>query len=154
MSAPAVPELVPAFEVVVHLGPVDDYGRTRAGHRRVIPILGGSITGAVEAAILPGGADWQLVRADGALEIDGRYSARTADGALLYLQATGVRSGPPEVLAALLAGQDVAPDAYYFRTALRVETSAPAFAALEHAVFVASCIRESATVRYTAYRVT
>ncbi|WP_374316144.1 DUF3237 domain-containing protein [Microbacterium sp.] len=154
MSTPTVPELAPAFDVVVHLGGVDDYGVTRAGHRRIIPILGGTITGEVEATILPGGADWQLVRTDGALEIDGRYSARTADGSLLYLQVSGVRSGPPEVLAALLAGEDVAPDAYYFRTTLRVETSAPVLAPLEHAVFVASCLRDAASVRYTAYRVT
>jgi hypothetical protein len=99
VSTPTVPELAPAFDVVVHLGGVDDYGVTRAGHRRIIPILGGAITGEVEATILPGGADWQLVRTDGALEIDGRYSARTADGSLLYLQVSGVRSGPPEVLA-------------------------------------------------------
>ncbi|MCW3492695.1 DUF3237 domain-containing protein [Microbacterium sp. SSM24] len=154
MSEPIVPELVRAFDVTVRLGPVEDHGATRAGHRRVIPIVGGEISGAIEATILPGGADWQLVRTDGALEIDGRYSARTADDDLLFLQVSGVRSGPPDVLAALLAGEDVAPTEYYFRTALRIETSAPALASLEHAVFVASCIRHAATVRYTAFRVT
>lgn len=155
MSAPpAVPGLAPAFDVVVRLGPLDDYGITRAGHRRVIPIVGGEISGALEATILPGGADWQVVRPDGALEIDGRYSARTPAGELLYLQVAGVRSGPPDVLAALLAGESVAPDAYYFRTSVRIETSAPAHADLEHAIFVASCVREAASVRYTAYRVT
>ena len=154
MNVPAVPELVPAFEVVVDLGPLDDYGATRAGHRRVIPILGGTISGGIDATVLPGGADWQLVRSDGALEIDGRYSARTAGGDLLYLQVSGVRSGPPEVLAALLAGEAVSPEEYYFRTTIRVETSSAALAHLEHALFVASCIREASAVRYTAYRVT
>lgn len=133
---------------------VDDYGATRAGRRRVIPILGGAITGGIEAAILPGGADWQLVRADGALEIDGRYSARTPEGALLYLQVAGVRSGPPAVLERLLAGEAVRVDEYYFRTTVRIETSAPDLASYQHAVFVASCVRDADEVRYTAYRVT
>lgn len=153
ISAPT-PGLERAFDVVVRLGPVDDYGVTRAGHRRVIPILGGEISGGLDAVILPGGADWQLVRPDGALEIDGRYSARTRGGALLYLQVAGVRSGPPSVLEALLAGDDVDPSAYYFRTTISIETSGPEHAELEHSVFIASCIREAAAVRYTAYRVT
>jgi hypothetical protein len=154
MISPAVPDLVAAFDVVVRLGPLDDYGVTRAGHRRIIPIVGGEITGGLEATILPGGADWQLARSDGALEIDGRYSARTANDDLLYLQVSGVRSGPPDVLASLLGGEDVPSTAYYFRTVLKIETAAPAHAALEHSLFVASCVREAATVRYTAYRVT
>ena len=38
----SVPGLEPAFDVRVELGPLDAYGTTRAGHRRVIPILSGS----------------------------------------------------------------------------------------------------------------
>jgi hypothetical protein len=151
---PTVPTLEPAFDVVVHLGPPADHGRTRAGHRRVIPIVGGRISGGFDAEILAGGADWQVVRDDGAIEVDGRYGARTADGALVYLQVRGIRTGPPEVLAALLAGDDVAPDRYYFRTVITIETDAAALAHLEHAVFVASCVRDADAVRYTAYRVT
>ncbi len=154
MSAgPSTPGLEAAFDVAVQLGPVDDYGATRAGHRRVIPILGGAVSGGVDAEILPGGADWQLVRPDGALEIDGRYSARTATGDLLFLQVSGIRTGPAAVLEALLRGDDVDPSEYYFRTSVTIETSAADLAHLQHALFVASCVREAATVRYTAYRV-
>jgi hypothetical protein len=152
--APTVPTLEPAFDVVVHLGPLADHGHTRAGHRRVIPIVGGRVYGGFDAEILRGGADWQLVRDDGAIEVDGRYSARTADGELVYLQVRGIRTGPQEVLAALLAGDDVAPDRYYFRTVITIETDAAALAHLEHAVFVASCVRDADAVRYAAYRVT
>lgn len=151
---PTVPTLEAAFDVTVRLGPLADHGRTRTGHRRVIPIIGGEVSGGLEAEILPGGADWQVVREDGAIEIDGRYSARTPDGELLYLQVAGVRTGPPEVLAALLQGDDVPPDRYYFRTVLTVETASAKLANLEHAVFVTSCVREADAVRYTAYRVT
>lgn len=153
MTAP-VPTLEPSFDVHVRLGPLEDHGATRAGHRRVVPITGGSVTGAVTAEILPGGADWQIVRPDGSIEINGRYSARTPDGAHLLLHAVGVRSGTPEALEALLRGETVDPSDYYFRTVVTIETSAPELAWLERTLFVASCIREADAVRYTAYRVT
>jgi len=154
IATPTVPVLEAAFDVVVDLGPLDDHGMTRAGHRRVIPIVGGRISGGLDAEILPGGADWQVLRADGAVEVDGRYSARTPAGELLYLQVSGVRSGEPAVLEALLRGEAVDPGEYYFRTVVTIETSAAALAHLQHSLFVASCVREAATVRYTAYRVT
>jgi hypothetical protein len=72
-----VPGLEPAFTVQAVLGPLEDHGVTRAGHRRVVPITGGQVSGLIDAEILPGGADWQVVRPDGAVEIDTRYSART-----------------------------------------------------------------------------
>jgi len=153
-ATPTVPGLEASFDVTVHLGPMDDYGVTRAGRRRIIPIIGGSVTGSIEAEILPGGADWQLVRSDGTLEIDGRYSVRTTAGDLLYLQVSGVRTGPPAVLESLLRGESVPTSDYYFRTSVSIETSSAELAHLQQAVFVASCVREAATVRYTAYRVT
>ncbi|MBT2474929.1 DUF3237 domain-containing protein [Microbacterium sp. ISL-103] len=151
--APAVPQLAPLFDVVVELGSPHDLGVTRVGHRRIVPILGGTITGAVDAQILPGGADWQRLRADGAIEIDGRYSARTAQGEHLYLQVNGVRSGAPSVLAALGRGEEVSPMEYYFRTSVTVETSSPGLTYLQDTLLVASCVREHSSVRYTAYRV-
>ncbi|MFG3555896.1 DUF3237 domain-containing protein [Micromonospora sp. NPDC047557] len=154
MSAPAVPGLEAVFEVAAWLGALEYHGVTRAGHRRVVPIVGGQITGLFEAEILPGGADWQVVRPDGAIEIDTRYSARTADGGHIYLRTFGVRSGRPEILEALLRGDPVDPAEYYFRLGVRLETSVPALAVLEQSVFVASAIREADRVRYTAYRVT
>lgn len=153
MSArPPVPELEPAFDVDVELGPLEDHGMTRAGHRRIVPIIGGTVRGAFDAEILPGGADWQLVRPDGGIEVDGRYSARADDGSLVYLHARGVRTGPSAVLEALLRGEAVDPSRYYFRTTITIESAAHPH--LEQSLFVASCIRDADRVRYTAYRVT
>lgn len=149
---PPVPTLERAFEVSAELGPLEDHGMTRVGHRRIIPVIGGVITGMFTGTILSGGADWQTVRADGSIEIDGRYSARSHDGDLLYIRAQGVRSGDPAVLEALLRGEDVDPGSYYFRAALTLESAArPEF---ERSVFIASYIREAHRVRYIAYRVT
>jgi hypothetical protein len=161
-----VPGLEPAFTVDARLGPLEDHGMTRAGRRRVIPVAGGRVAavagglagdlpgGPFEADILPGGADWQLVRPDGSIDIDTRYSARTPAGEFVHFRTTGVRTGPPEVLAALLRGEAVDPASYYFRVAVYLETSAPRLAALERSVFVASAVRGADSVTYTAYRVT
>ena len=155
MSAAApVPGLERAFDVDARLGPLEDHGTTRAGHRRVVPIAGGQVRGLFDAEILPGGADWQLVRPDGAVEIDTRYSARTPAGEYVHFRTSGVRSGPPEVIEALLRGELVDPSEYYFRVGVHLETAAPRLAALERSIFVASAVREANRVYYTAYRVT
>ena len=149
-----VPGLEPAFTVDARLGPLEDHGMTRAGHRRVVPIAGGRVVRLFDAEIVPGGADWQVVRPDGTVEIDTRYSARTPAGEYVHFRTSGVRSGPPPVLAALLRGEDVDPASYYFRVAVYLETSAPRLDFLERSVFVASAARGADRVAYTAYRVT
>jgi hypothetical protein len=53
----AVPGLEPAFAVEARLGPLEDHGVTRAGHRRVVQIAGGRVGGLFDAEILPGGAE-------------------------------------------------------------------------------------------------
>jgi hypothetical protein len=152
--AAPVPRLEPAFDVTATLGPLEDHGTTRAGHRRVVPITGGLVSGLVDAEILAGGADWQIVRPDGCTEIDTRYSARTRAGEYVPFRTSGVRSGPPEILDALLRGEPVDPSLYYFRVLVYLETSAPRLAELQRSIFVAAAIRGADSVRYTAYRVT
>jgi hypothetical protein len=107
-----------------------------------------------DADIAPGGADWQVVRPDGTVEIDTRYSARTADGEFVHFRTSGLRSGPPEVLEALLRGEPADASSYYFRLAVQLETSAPRLAILQRSLFIAAAIRSENGVRYTAYRVT
>ena len=55
--AASVPGLEAAFSVTARLGPLEDHGATRAGHRRVVPIVGGQVSGLFAAEILPGRAD-------------------------------------------------------------------------------------------------
>ncbi|WP_194762664.1 DUF3237 domain-containing protein [Microbacterium sp. UFMG61] len=148
-----LPTLEFAFDVTVDLAPLEDHGGTSVGHRRVVPILGGRVTGAVDAEVLAGGADWQIVRPDGTIEIDGRYSVRTSDGDLLLLHARGLRTGTPDVLEQLGRGNDVDPSSYYFRTTVQIETAAPVLAHLQRALFVSAAQRQADSVRYRAYRV-
>jgi Protein of unknown function (DUF3237) len=153
-SSLPVPGLELLFRVDAKLGPLEDHGLTRAGHRRVIPIVGGTIRGAIDAEILPSGADWQLVLPDGTIDVDTRYSARTVDGEYIHLRTRGVRSGPRSVLESILAGVDVGPTAYYFRLQVEVETADPGLAMLQRSVIVASAARTADRVIYDAYRVT
>lgn len=141
------------FRAAVRVGPIEDYGITRAGHRRVVAILGGTLSLGVDAEVLPSGADWQILHDSGLLEIDTRYSARTADGELLHLRTRGVRSGPPEVLEAVLRGDAVPATDYYFRVTVTVETSAPRLAFLQESLIVGVAARAAEWVSYDAYRV-
>jgi hypothetical protein len=141
------------FRADVLVGDVEDHGVTRAGRRRVIPILGGRLSHGIDAEVLPGGADWQVVHDDGVLEIDTRYTARTADGGLLHLRTRGIRSGPPEVLEALLRGAPVAASDYYFRIVVSIETSVPELRPLQDSLIVAAAARAADRVVYDAYRV-
>jgi hypothetical protein len=72
----------------------------------------------------------------------------------VHFRTSGVRSGPPAVLAALLRGEPVDPSLYYFRVTVYLETSAPRLAALERSLFIASAVRAADRVSYDAYRVT
>jgi len=148
------PALDRIARVHVDLGPIQTLGPTPAGVRRVIPITGGTVDGPrLRAEILPGGADWQLVHDDGTALIDTRYTARTDDGALIYLATSGIRTGPPEVLSRLAAGHDVDPADYYFRVSVHLEAAAPAYTWLNHTLFVAYAARLAGAVEYDLYAV-
>ena len=146
------PRFEPAFDVTVQVGPPRDHGVTSAGHRRVVPILGGRIAGSLEAELLPGGSDRQLIAPDGTIGIDAEYSAVAAAGPLL-IRTRGVRSGSADVLARLGRGEPVDPGAYYFRTTFEVEAAAPGLAELQRTLFVAVCRRDGSEVRYRVHRI-
>ena len=131
------PELRFAFEIEVGVSTPLDLGQTQAGHRRVIPIAGGVVSGPrLQGRILPVGADWQILRPDGTADLDARYTIQTDDGALIYVMNRGVRHGPAEVLDRLNRGESVDPASYYFRSAASFETSAPQHMWLTRAIVV------------------
>lgn len=150
---------VPGLEFLAHveveLGPILDLGTTDAGHRRIVPITGGTVRGErFSGVVLPGGADWQVVQADGAITIDTRYALRADDGALVQIRTSGVRAGPPEVLDALARGDDVDPASYYFRVTAAFETSAPRYHWMTRVLTVAVAQRRPSAVVYDAYTLT
>jgi len=81
------------------------------------------------------------------------YTLKTDRGALLYVQAPGVRHGDAEVLARLAAGEDVDPSASTFRRAVTIETSDPELAWMNDGVFIAVGGRRPDGVSYDVYLV-
>ena len=131
------PELRFAFEVAVDVQSPLDLGNTQSGHRRIIAIAGGVVSGPrLQGRVLSIGADWQIVRPDGTADLDARYTIQAEDGALICVTNRGVRHGPAEVLARLGRGEQVDPASYYFRSAASFETSSPQHSWLTQAVVV------------------
>ncbi|WP_298181928.1 DUF3237 domain-containing protein [Saccharomonospora sp.] len=148
------PGLDRVAHVRVELGDLLTVGPTAMGLRRIVPIVGGRIDGdRLSGEILPGGADWQLMHGDGSTTIDTRYTARTDDGALIYLATSGVRHGPATVLRRLADGEPVDPREYYFRLGVRLETGDERYAWLTRTVFVAYAARLADAVAYDLYAV-
>lgn len=152
--APAPPGLQFAFEARVDLSTVQEIGKTASGERRVIPIVGGTFEGpGIKGRVLNGGADWQIVRADGFAELDARYTLETDSGALIYVSNQGMRHGSPEVLAKLRAGETVDPTTYYFRATPKFETSAAELQWLSKSIFVCTGARLANQVILKFWRV-
>jgi hypothetical protein len=144
----------PIFTVTAELEAMITLGRTPYGERRVIGILGGTVRGPkLNGRILPGGADWQIVRSDGAADIQARYIIESDQGARIVVNSAGLRHGPPEVLAQLARGDKVDPARYYFRTVMRFETADPAADWLNRILALARGQREARSVRLDVYEV-
>jgi len=151
---PVTPRLERLCRATVEIAAPLVVGDTPLGLRRIIPITGGRVEGPrLSGEVLPGGADWQLVRPDGGAMLEARYTLRTTDGALVYVRNVGLRCGPPEVLARLGRGEPVDPASYYFRTTPRFETAAPAYAWLNNLVVVGSAVRRADAVVLDFYLV-
>jgi hypothetical protein len=134
-------------KIRVELEPVRELGETPLGRRRIIGITGGRFSGPKLAGrVLPGGADWQLIRADGVAYLDARYTLETSDGALLYVRNKGYRHGPKDVIERLARGEDVDPARYYMRATPWFETSAPKYEWLNRTICVATGARRAAAV--------
>jgi hypothetical protein len=140
------PDLV--GEVEAKVGPPLSIGAGPAGERRVVPILGGRVAGPrLSGEVMAGGADYQLIRADGVTEIEARYTLRLDDGTLVYVVNRGLRHAAPEDMARLLRGEPVPPERVYFRTAPAFETAAPAHGWLMRTLFLGLGERRPDSVR-------
>ncbi len=129
-------------------------GPTPLGERRIGLITGGRFAGpAVSGTVLPGGADWMLTGADGATRLDVRCLLRAENGQVIGLTYTGLRAGPPGVLARLAAGEVVDPASYYMRTTLRFETAPGPLEWLNRVLAVAVGQRPPQGPIYDVYRI-
>lgn len=139
IAAPALEHLA---TLLVDVAPPQEIGQTPAGRRRVIPIVGGTVTGALlSGRILPGGADFQSIRSDTYTDIHARYVIETDAGETVYVENTGIRTGSAEDIAKLAQGRPVDPARIYFRSYPRFETAAPRLAWLNTHLFLGTGAR-------------
>jgi hypothetical protein len=134
---PPAPGLAFAFELRVKVAAPVEIGQVPGGRRRIVSILGGTFEGpAIKGTVVPGGADWQMIRADGFSELDTRYMLQTDKGQIVYVQNAGIRHAEPAVMEKLLKGETVDPKLVYFRTVPKFETAAPDLQWLARSVFI------------------
>jgi hypothetical protein len=141
------------MSLAVDVGDVVSMGPGPLGERRVVGIIGGTFEGSgMRGEVLPGGADWQIVRTDGVLDLDARYALKEQGGGLIRVVSQGYRHGSSDVLAAVARGEDVDPAKYFFRTVMRFETGAPYLESLNKTIAVATAERKAKQVLLTAYK--
>ena len=112
----AAPTTELALELYVAIAPRVEVGESDDGVRQFIPITGGRFSGdGIRGEVMPGGADWQLRRRDGVVEVNALYSIRTDDGAVIVVDNRGIIVPPPPAAG----GGAAAPAAAYVRTSPR-----------------------------------
>lgn len=134
------PRLEFAFEVRAQVADPLVVGELPNGTRRIIDILGGTVEGpGISGTILPGGADWQMIRReDGFTDIDARYTIETDSASLIHVSNIGIRHAPPEVMRRLNAGETVDQSEIYFRAIPKFETGDPVLEWLMRSIFVST----------------
>jgi hypothetical protein len=94
-TAPMAPAATLLWEALIDVGERQDLGPGPLGGRAIVPILGGMFRGgpgmaadqaAFNGVVEAGGADRQLLRIDGAKELDALYEMRVTDGSLLTVR--------------------------------------------------------------------
>jgi hypothetical protein len=146
--------LRPLLKAEIELAPALEIGEVPEGRRRIIAITGGRFSGErLSGKVLPGGGDWQVIRADGVAYLDTRYTLQTGDGALIYVRNLGYRHGPADVLKRVAAGEPVDPALYYMRTTPWYETGDARYAWLNRIVCVATGARRAAAVELEVFEV-
>ena len=144
----------PIFTIHAELEAIMNLGQTPYGERRIIGISGGTVRGPrLSGRVLPGGADWQIIRADGAADLQARYTIESDAGARILVSSDGLRHGPPDVMERLARGDSIDPGQYYFRTAMRFETANASLDWLNRILAVARGAREARAVRLDVYEV-
>jgi hypothetical protein len=149
------PRLTFVYHLEAAIGAPMDFGEIPGGHRRIVPLTGGTFTGPeLSGTLVPGAsADWQIVLPDGTALGDIRYTLRTDVGELLFVRSRSVRHGSAGVLARLGRGENVDPSEYTFRASTQIETAAPDLDWLNKGVFISVAARQQSGVVYETYLV-
>lgn len=153
------PALHLRFELEVTISRPIDLGATERGHRRVIPITGGSFRyfpssgGEVPGTVLPVGADFQTLMSDQLTYLSASYVIEDVDGQRILVENTGIRHADAETIAAINRGESAPEKDVYFTTTPVLSSSDERYAWVSHRVFVAKAIREPEHVKLFFFEV-
>lgn len=149
---PDPPRLNYFARIEVKVGTPIDLGVADGEHRRIVPILGGSVDGPLlHGTVLSGGADHQVLRSATLSELDARYALETVDGDRIAVHNLGVRSGSADDISRIVGGQAVDPSRIYFRSSPRFSGSGQRWGWLGSRLFVATGERTPDSVLLDVY---
>ena len=118
-TTPAVPMVLPrtefVYESIVDLAPTLQLGVSPLGDRRMVPITGGTFEGpGLRGTVLAGGADRQLVRRDGSVNLDAVYELQTDDGVIISVRNRVLSRRPKDAPAYVFSNIELtAPEGRY-----------------------------------------
>lgn len=129
-------------------------GRIKNGTRLIAPIASGHFSGAkLNGKVLPGGADWVLLREDGLMEIDVRLVLETIEGALIYLTYQGKFIASQSEMARLNAGEEISKDDYSLAVTAKFESGHPDFLWINDAIVVATGVQSGFNPTYEFFMI-
>jgi hypothetical protein len=133
-----------AFTARVAVAVPTTIGEGPEGLRRFVAIEGGPVSGPLlNGRVLPGSGDWQVVRPDGVLKVEARYTLETYDGVRIACTNRGIRHASADVMGKLMRGEPVPNDSYYFRTSAQFEAPlGSAYEWMNRAMFAGTAERE------------
>ena len=124
----------------ISLDPPLEIGKVPEGERRVIPINGGTFSCRINGEIIPGGADWNIVKPDGTINSWARYTLKTDDGAIIMITNDGYQPGDPEVMGQILTGEEIDVDKMYAWSRPMFEVAHEKYAFLNTQSFVGTLV--------------
>ena len=147
----------PLFTLRAELGSREDAGPGPIGSRSYNAVVRGTFDGErLRGEVLPGSADWMLVRPDGTIAMDARAVLKTDDGAVIHMSYGGRILIPPELLAEVrdpARREGLDRSRYYLRTQPTFETGAGAYGWLNNVVAVGKGFLTAGGVGYDVFEV-
>ncbi|PYF82236.1 uncharacterized protein DUF3237 [Marinomonas alcarazii] len=148
------PELKHFATLEIEVAAPQEVGKTLHGERRIIPILGGKVTGdGWQGEVLAGGADYQLIVSPRMSHLDARYVFETDQGERIYIHNEAIRVASAEITQKIKDGELVDPKHVYFRCVPKFETSSERFQWITERVFIGVGIRKPTLVELQVFEV-